>query len=102
MNVVENIKSILRDTGKKQRDIADALDVDESIVSNILRGARELKVSELEKIAWGLDVDVTYLLTYPKHFVDAENISNKERVSITFEVHPDNRDSLLKLVLSDK
>jgi len=46
----------------------------------------------------GLNVDITYLFTYPKKYVDASTIDKSERISVTFEVSPDKRDLLLGLV----
>lgn len=65
MDIVKNIIEIRKKKGIKQELIADALNVDVSAISNIEKGKRELKVSELEKIAITLNVDVLYLFTYP-------------------------------------
>ena len=50
------------------------------------------------KIAEVLKVDVIYLFTYPKTYVDASTIENSEKILVTFEVSPDKRDILLNLV----
>jgi len=66
MDIVENIIKIRREKGISQEVIAFALGVDTSVVSNIENKKRELRVSELEKIANVLNVDTLYLLTYPQ------------------------------------
>ena len=78
MNIVENIIKIRKEKGISQEVIAFALDVDTSVVSNIENRKRELRTSELEKIAKVLKVDVLYLLTYPKIYVPKEPQINKE------------------------
>jgi len=45
-----------------------------------------------------LKVDLLYLFTYPKIYVDKDAIENYEKISVTFEVSPDKRDILLNLV----
>ncbi|MFK8284679.1 helix-turn-helix domain-containing protein [Capnocytophaga canis] len=103
MNVVENIKRIRLEKSINQELIAEALGVDVSVISNIEKGKRELKVSELDKIANVLREDVLYLFTYPKRFVDKTSIEdNHDRISITFEVSADKREHLLKLVTGEK
>ncbi|MDL2308521.1 helix-turn-helix domain-containing protein [Bacteroidales bacterium OttesenSCG-928-C03] len=102
MDVVKNIIEIRKENGINQELIANALNVDVSAVSNIENGKRELKVNELGKIANALNVDLLYLFTYPKKYVDSETIEKPERISVIFEVSPDKRDILLNLVTGDK
>ena len=102
MDVVGNIKEIRLKKGINQQIIAEALGVDIAVVSNIETGKRDLKVRDLEIIANCLGVDVLYLLTYPKRFIDSTVIEKAEKVSITFEVSPEKRDLLLKMVTEDK
>ena len=45
MNAIENIRLIRVEKGIPQKKIADALNVDISVISNIETGKRELKVS---------------------------------------------------------
>lgn len=101
MDVIKNIREIRLQKGITQQVIADALNVDFSVVSNIEKGKRELKVKELDKIANALGVDLIYLFTYPKHYVAADSLQRNDSVSITFEVSPAKRDALLKMVMED-
>jgi transcriptional regulator with XRE-family HTH domain len=98
MNVIENIKKIRQEKGLTQLDIALALDFDQSNWNKIENGSQQLKVNHLEKIAQVLGVEVIDLFTYPKKYVDSSTIENYERISVTFEISPDKRDVLLKLV----
>ncbi|WP_155289107.1 helix-turn-helix domain-containing protein [Capnocytophaga felis] len=103
MDIVKNIKEIRLKKSINQELIAEALGVDGSVISNIEKGKRELKVSELAKIAEVLEVDILYLFTYPREFVDKDTVKeNYDRISITFEVSADKREHLLKLVTGEK
>lgn len=98
MNVVQNIIAIRKEKGLNQENIADALDIDPSVVSKIENGNRQLKVDELAKIAEILKEDIIYLFTYPKRYIDKDTLKGQDRISVTFEISPDKRDYLLRLV----
>jgi len=69
MNVIKNIKTIREQKGYSQDVIANALELDNAVVSNLENGKRKLKFDELEKIANALEVDMIYLITYPDVYV---------------------------------
>lgn len=98
MDVIENIKLIRTQNGINQNILADALSVDVSVISNIEKGKRQLKVVELDIIAKCLNVSVIDLFTYPQKYVDSNIYSQHNKVSVTFEVSPSERDQLLKIV----
>lgn len=103
MDVVANIKALRIEKGITQEVLADALKVDTAVVSNIEKGKRDLRVKELELIASCLNVDILYLFTYPKKFIDQDSIDalKDDKVSITFEVSRSKRDYLLHLVMDE-
>jgi len=98
MNVIDNIVKIRKEKGISQEDIALAIHCDASNWNKIENGKQQLKVNHLAKIAEILKVDILYLFTYPKVYVDASTIENCEKISVTFEISPDKRDILLNLV----
>jgi transcriptional regulator with XRE-family HTH domain len=98
MNIIDNIVKIRKEKGISQENIAFAINCDASNWNKIENGKQQLRVNQLAKIAEILKVDVIYLFTYPKTFVDASTIENYEKISVTFEVSPDKRDILLNLV----
>ena len=59
MNVIDNIFKIMAQKGIKQRTLADAMGIDESQISVMKRGNRDLKISEVENIASCLGVSIT-------------------------------------------
>jgi transcriptional regulator with XRE-family HTH domain len=98
MNVIDNIIKIRKEKGVSQEDIANAINCDASNWNKIENGKQQLKVNHLAKIAEILRVDVIYLFTYPKTYVDKSTIESCEKISVTFEISPDKRDLLLNLV----
>jgi len=103
MNVIKNIIDIRKEKGISQEFIAEVLHVDTSVISNIERGKRELKVCELEIIAKALQVDVLYLLTYPHVYVKKE-MDNKQKLTetiIQIKLTGEKRENVLKLVFGD-
>lgn len=88
--------------GLNQTVIADALNVDTAVVSNIENGKRELKVSELEKIANALRVSVIDLLTYPKIYVEAtSNVAEPIEAILQIRLRKDKKEQVLKLVFGE-
>lgn len=101
MNVVENIRLLRAEKGKKKKKIADALNVDIAVISNIENGKRELKVSELEIIANCLEVSVIDLFTYPEKYVSADRSDDEIVASLTIQLKKEKKDQVLKLVFGD-
>ncbi len=101
MDILKNIKEIRAEKSINQDVIADALQIDTSAVSNIENGKRELRVSELAKIANCLGVEVLDLFTYPEKYVNIKSLKQPERISVTFEVSPDKREHLLRMVTGE-
>lgn len=60
--ISNNIQMLLRQNGKKQNDLADALGVSKQIVSNMLSGNRMINAVELRKIADFFDVTMEKLM----------------------------------------
>ena len=49
MNVIDNIFKIMAQKGIKQRTLADAMGIDESQISVMKKGNRDLRISQ---VAW--------------------------------------------------
>jgi transcriptional regulator with XRE-family HTH domain len=104
MNIIKNIIEIRKQKGINQDVIADALNVDVSAISNIEKGKRELKVSELGKIAKVLNVDLLYLFTYPDIYEKKGNgVKDAEPAKTKILVEVDvNADEFIQMGLKDK
>ena len=105
MNIAKNIYEIRKEKGINQEIIADVLNVDTSVISNIEKGKRELKVRELEKIASALKVDVLYLITYPHIYErkSGEDAPKSAKVMLQIEVdQEDIKADVIKLAFGDR
>ena len=102
MNIIGNIKELRIQKSVNQQEIADALGVDVSVVSNIEKGKRELKVKELEIIANVLGVSVIDLITYPKKYVEkTTNDDEPVEAVLQIKLKKDKKDQVLKLVFGE-
>lgn len=101
MKVIENIKRIRLEKGIPQKLLADALSVDDSVISNIEKGKRELKVSELEIIAKCLGVEVIDLFTYPQKYVPEGKEPDDIEAILQIRLKKDRKEQVLKLVFGD-
>ena len=102
MNVVKNIREIRLQKSISQSAIADDLGVDVAVISNIEKGKRELRVSELEKIAKVLRMSVIDILTYPKIFVEStSNTLEPVEAILQIRLQKDKKDQVLKLVFGE-
>ena len=72
--VVENMKIIRKDTGLKQFDFANMLDIKPTIIENIESGRRKVDVEVVERIANKLGISPNWLILGigPKEFGDKE------------------------------
>ncbi|MGR4859582.1 helix-turn-helix domain-containing protein [Bacteroides pyogenes] len=104
MNIVDNIKEIRLNKGIGQKLLADALNVDTAVISNIETGKRELKVSELEIISSCLGVEVIDLFTYPHKYVNRDTLlADGEPVEAILQIKlgRDKKEQVLKVVFGD-
>ena len=102
MEIFEAIKEIRLQKGINQQIIADALNLDVAVVSNIEKGKRDLRVKELEIIWKALEVSVVDLFTYPDRYI---KLTSKEEEPIEailqIKLRKDKKDQVLKLVFGD-
>ena len=99
MNIHESIKQIRQRKSISQQAIAAALGVDVAVISRIECGARPLKVPELGKIAAALGVSVVDLITYPKKYVERDEIHESPLdVVLQIRLSKDQADQVLHLV----
>lgn len=96
MKIYEKIKEIRLEKSLNQKDVANILHVDDSAVSLIENGKRELRYSELEKIASLFGMPVVDIVTWPKKYVEREK---QEEGSIETIIQLRLTDSLKKKVL---
>lgn len=102
MDIIENLKKIRVQKLVNQQVLADALDVDVAVISNIEKGKRELKVSELEIIANVFGLRVIDLFTYPQVYVEkTETTAEPVEAILQIKLTKDKKDQVLRLVFGD-
>jgi transcriptional regulator with XRE-family HTH domain len=103
MEVQEKIKEIRLQKGISQKVLADALHVDIAVISNIEKGKREVKFSEVEKISKTFGMSLIDFVAYPKKYVEVSD-GEKEPLEALLQIKltKDKKEQVLKLVLGDK
>lgn len=84
-----------------QEWISEKIGITQAAYSNWEKGKRDLSYKNLLKIANALECTVMDIITYPNHYEIQANKS-PEKVCVTFEVDPQKRDYLLRLVMGEK
>lgn len=103
MKIEEKIREIRLQKGVSQKTIADELGVDVAVVSNIEKGKREIKFSEVEKISKLFGMSLVDFVAYPQKYIEVTN-EDKESVEAMLQIKltKDKKEQVLKLVLGDK
>lgn len=102
MKIIENIKEIRINKGIPQKALADALSVDNAVISNIENGKRELKVAELENIANCLGVEVIDLFTYPEKYIPSGKQHEDVEAILQIRLKDEKKIEILRSVFGDK
>ncbi|MDR1156107.1 MAG: helix-turn-helix transcriptional regulator [Bacteroidales bacterium] len=101
--IVTNLIKIMADRNLTKSAFAEEIGFIETKWNKISNGKQALSVIDLSKIAEKLQMRDIDIITYPKEFTDKDCTQGQsERVSVTFEVSPDKRDYLLKMVMGDQ
>lgn len=102
--IAEKIRNIIDDKKLSQAVVAQYAGTSPSQFSRMLNGKLALSLQHVANIATELHMEFIDILTYPDKYVNSNIKSNDstEKVSITFEVDPQKRDYLLRLVMGDK
>lgn len=105
MNVIDNIFKIMSQKGIKQRTLADAMGIDESQVSVMKKGNRDLKISEVENIASCLGVSITDLFTWPERYVPEHSQKSESCPKVILQLELEDSDvkaDVIKLAFGDR
>ena len=74
MNIGEKIEKVLENCNMSQRDLANRIGVDESIISRIIKGERIPKSDVLANIATALHTTSDYLLGIENDEIDSSKL----------------------------
>ena len=66
-----------------QKDIVNGIGLSISAISHLLNGSRELKVKDLDKIAYALEVKVIDWFIYPDIYKKSENETTSDEIHNT-------------------
>ena len=102
MEIYESIREIRLQKSINQQVIADALNLDVAVISNIEKGKRDLRVKELEIISKVLGMSVIDLFTYPDKYVKVSQKEDEQIEAILqIKLRKDKKDQVLKLVFGE-
>lgn len=102
--IAEKIRKIITDNKLSQSEVAKYAGTSPSQFSRMLNGKLALSLQHIANIATELHMDLIDVYTYPEKYVNINEYGQNpnEKVSITFEVDPQQRDYLLHLVMGEK
>ncbi len=100
--ILKNIITIRNKRGFSQEYVASKIGMKQSGYGLIERGIRSLNIATLLQIAIVLETDIVNIITYPKKYVNENLLEKSDKILVTFEVSPDNREELLKMISSKK
>lgn len=102
MKIEDTIKELRLKKSIKQQTIAEALNVDVAVISNIENGKRDLKVKELEKIANVFNMSVVDLITYPdKYILSASNQVETVEAVLQIKLSKEKKDQVFQLMFGE-
>lgn len=102
MKVIENIKVIRQERNIPAKVIAENLGVDISVISKIENGKRDLKVSELAKIAQSLGVRIIDLFTWPDKYVLDPNAHEPIEAVLQIKLKSEVKEKVLETVFGKR
>lgn len=70
-----NLKAILKERGILQKNVALAMGVTDSAVSNWFKRDDEVKFSKITQICEKLNISIVDVVTYPKKYIPEEEIN---------------------------
>ena len=107
-SVIANVVKIRNDKGMKQASVAAEIDIDSSTYSKIESGQIGLSIERLAQIASCFKMSIIDVITYPKKYVDIENLPEEERgrykskVILQIELEEEKKEQVLKVVFGEQ
>jgi len=107
-NIVTNIIKIRHSNDIKQATVATAINVDSSTYSKIESGQMGLSIERLAEIASFFNMSMIDVITYPKKYVNIEELLKEEgekkkpKVFLQMELEEEKRDEVLKIILGEE
>ena len=99
--VIGNIKTIMKMKGLLQVDLAEWAEVDESVMSKILRYQTAMSLDKLSKIATGFRMREIDVITYPEVLSATDGSRDPVEAILQIRLQKDKKDQVLRLVFGD-
>jgi transcriptional regulator with XRE-family HTH domain len=102
-SILKNIRAIREAKGYSQDQIADKLQISQSQYARFERGATKTDLETLYSFSSIVGLNLIDLITYPKKYIDIDEISGTETVEATLQIRlaKDKKDQVLKLVFGE-
>lgn len=101
MSIGENIKAIREQKGLLQKEVTLELGLDKSSYSKLEKGLREVKVSELKKLAGLFNMTIDQIVSFegdiPKEVIIEDKTAN-EQLKLISQLDEDDRQTIFKLI----
>ena len=107
-NIVTNIIKIRHSKDIRQAIVATAINVDSSTYCKIESGQMGLSLERLSEIASFFNMRMIDVITYPKRYVNIEELPEEERekkkpkVFLQMELEEEKREEVLKIILGEE
>jgi transcriptional regulator with XRE-family HTH domain len=99
--VIENIKTIMKLKGLFQVDLAEYAEIDESVMSKILRYQTTMSLDKLSKIASGFQMREIDIISYPDILVASDGSRDPIEAILQIKLRKDKKDQVLRLIFGD-
>lgn len=101
MDLANNIKIIREEKGLKQVDVANHIGVDKSAYSKIEKGARNISIEELQKMATLFNLSIDQIVNFegqiPKE-VTIEDKSTIEQLKLIQQLEEEDRKTIFSII----
>jgi len=101
MSIGENIKNIREKKGLLQKEVTTYLNLDKSAYSKLEKGSREIKVTELQKLAKLFSMSIDDIVNYEGDLPSEVSLKNEtatEQNRLFNELDDDDRQTVLTIV----
>lgn len=101
MHVGEHIKAIREKLGLLQKEVSAELGLDKSVYSKIERGAREVKVEELKKLAGLFNMSIDQIVNYEEDMpreVTLEDKTGNEQMKLFNQLDEEDKKAVFHII----
>lgn len=98
----KRLKDIREARNYSQEQMAEFMKITQSAYARFELGKIKTDLEILERFCSVVEMDIVDFFLYPKKLKDFQKEAVAEKVSITFEISPDKREHLLRMVTGGK